>query len=211
VATALALRRANKIKQLTGGDKIAARYMRQDFFEYQPQFKLVFAGNHKPGLRSVDEATRRRFNLIPFTVTIPEDRRDPELLGRLKEEGPGILQWMLDGCLAWQQQGLAAPEAVTEAIEAYLASEDALSGWIEDCCDLGDGKFEASGLLFASWRKWAQAAGEKRIDSQRSFGSALDSRGLEPGKTAGVRVRYGIALTDEAKEDAEEALKPRVY
>jgi putative DNA primase/helicase len=68
--------------------------MRQDFFEYTPQFKLVIAGNHKPGLRSVDEATKRRFNLIPFTVTIPEDDRDPQLLDKLKAEAPGILQWI---------------------------------------------------------------------------------------------------------------------
>ena len=69
----------SKIKALTGGDTIAARFMRQDFFEFMPQFKLVIAGNHKPGLRSVDEAIRRRFHLFPFTVTIPPDERDREL------------------------------------------------------------------------------------------------------------------------------------
>jgi putative DNA primase/helicase len=131
-----------KIKQLTGGDKISARFMRQDFFEYTPQFKLVIAGNHKLGLRSVDEATRRRFNLIPFSVTIPEDERDPQLLDKLKAEAPSILQWMIDGAVAWQEQGPAAPRVVLDATKAYLASEDALAGWIEDCCVLGDGKFE---------------------------------------------------------------------
>jgi putative DNA primase/helicase len=80
-----------KIKMMTGGDQIAARFMRQDYFWYTPQFKLVIAGNHKPGLRSVDEATRRRFNLVPFTVTIPVEKRDPDLLDKLKEEARGIL------------------------------------------------------------------------------------------------------------------------
>lgn len=96
----------SKIKALTGGDKIAARFMRQDFFEFTPQFKLIVAGNHKPGLRSVDEAVRRRLNLIPFVVTIPENERDKDLGHKLKTEWPRILQWAIEGCLAWQRQGL---------------------------------------------------------------------------------------------------------
>jgi putative DNA primase/helicase len=115
----------SKIKALTGGDRIAARFMRQDFFEYVPQFKLIIAGNHKPGLRSVDEAIRRRFHLIPFTVTIPPDERDHELDGKLRAEWPGILAWMIEGCLEWQRVGLAPPKAVTTATAAYLAGEDA--------------------------------------------------------------------------------------
>ena len=98
----------SKIKALTGGDMIAARFMRQDFFEYRPQFKLVIAGNHKPGLRSVDEAIRRRFHLIPFNVTIPEGERDLELAEKLRAEWPGILAWMIEGCLDWQRQGPCA-------------------------------------------------------------------------------------------------------
>jgi putative DNA primase/helicase len=88
-----------RIKQLTGGDTVSARFMRQDFFEYKPTFKLVIAGNHKPSLRSVDEAIRRRFHMIPFSVTIPPDRRDGQLSEKLKAEWPGILQWIVEGCL----------------------------------------------------------------------------------------------------------------
>jgi putative DNA primase/helicase len=87
----------SRIKALTGGDKIAARFMRQDFFEFTPQFKLLIAGNHKPGLRSVDEAIRRRFHLVPFTVTIPEEQRDEHLTEKLKQEWQGILSWMTVG------------------------------------------------------------------------------------------------------------------
>ena len=79
--------------------------MRQDYFEFTPQFKLVIAGNHKPGLRSVDEAIRRRFNLIPFTVAIPPAERDERLTEKLKAEWPGILAWMIEGCLDWQRHG----------------------------------------------------------------------------------------------------------
>ena len=88
----------SKLKALTGGDPMAARFMRQDYFTFTPQFKLVVAGNHKPGLRTVDEAMRRRFNLLPFTVTIPASERDAELGDKLRAEWPGILQWAIEGC-----------------------------------------------------------------------------------------------------------------
>ena len=95
----------SKVKALTGGDPISARFMRQDFFTYLPAFKLVIAGNYKPGLRGVDEAIRRRFHLLPFTVTIENPDRDlPE---KLRAEWPVFLRWMIYGCLAWQQGGLS--------------------------------------------------------------------------------------------------------
>ena len=115
---------------------IAARFMRQDFFDYLPQFKLMIAGNHKPGLRSVDEAIRRRFNLIPFTVTIPAEERDKDLGDKLKAEWPGILQWMIDGCVDWQERGLAPPEVVTAATAAYLEAQDSIAAWLDECCEL---------------------------------------------------------------------------
>ena len=99
----------SKIKLLTGGDPVPARFMHKNPFEYVPQFKLVISGNHKPALRSVNEAVRRRFNLVPFNVTIPDgSERDPELKGKLKAEYPGILAWMVRGCLDWQENGLRA-------------------------------------------------------------------------------------------------------
>jgi putative DNA primase/helicase len=88
---------------LAGSDRISARFMRQDFFEFTPQFKLLITGNHKPGLRSVDQAIRRRFYLLPFVVTIPAEDRDLELAEKLKAEWPSILAWMIEGCLAWQR------------------------------------------------------------------------------------------------------------
>jgi putative DNA primase/helicase len=113
----------SRIKQLTGGDTVAARFMRQDFFEYRPAFKLIIAGNHKPSLRSVDEAIRRRFHLIPFAVTIPPKERVADLAEKLRDEWPGILAWLIEGCLEWQTEGLRPPNAVLEATEAYLSAE----------------------------------------------------------------------------------------
>ena len=125
----------SKIKALTGGDPVSARFMRQDFFTYQPSFKLIVAGNHRPSLRNVDEAIRRRFNLLPFTVTIPPAERDPSLAEKLKEEWSGILAWAIEGCLEWQRIGLAPPSAVTKATEDYLSEEDAVGQFISECCE----------------------------------------------------------------------------
>jgi putative DNA primase/helicase len=174
----------SRIKALTGGDPITARFMRQDFFTFLPQFKLVIAGNHKPGLRNVDEAMRRRLNLIPFNVTIPKNERDPDLAAKLKAEWPGILQWMIDGCLAWQAVRLSPPEVVTRATDNYLEAEDATGLWLAECCDVGPHRIEGSTALFQSWKQWAEAAGEWP-GSQKSFSQALEARGFNPKRLSG--------------------------
>ena len=101
-----------KIKALTGGDKITARFMRQDFFDFMPTFKLFIGGNHKPRLSNVDEAMRRRLLLVPFTVQIPRGRTRPAPAEKLKAEWPAILRWCIEGCLEWQRIGLAPPGVV---------------------------------------------------------------------------------------------------
>jgi putative DNA primase/helicase len=186
-----------KIKTLTGGDKVSARFMRRDFFEFTPQFKLLIIGNHKPGLRGVDEAMRRRMNLIPFTVTIPEGERDEKLPEKLREEWPGILQWMIDGCAEWQGEGLAKPEAVRKATDAYLAAEDAIAEWMAECCAVKANNVASSSALFKSWSKWATGAGELP-GSQKRFSQALEDRGLPKvhGRT-GAQFQ-GIGINSEA-------------
>jgi putative DNA primase/helicase len=182
-----------RIKSLTGGDRIKARFMRQDFFEFTPQFKLVIAGNHKPGLRSVDEAIRRRFNLIPFTVHIPPEERDENLTEKLKAEWPGILAWMIEGCLAWKREGLAAPVAVRNATAEYLESEDALSCWMDDKCERSPQSRTSSTDLFVSWKNWADAAGES-TGSQKRFSQKLEERGFEKTKDRNGRAFAGLRL-----------------
>jgi putative DNA primase/helicase len=183
----------SKIKALTGGDRIAARFMRQDFFEFTPQFKLLIAGNHKPGLRSVDEAIRRRLNLVPFTVTIPPAERDDSLPEKLKAELPGILAWMVQGCLDWQKQGLAPPAAVTFATEAYLEAEDAVAAWMDECCQRDPTAWERTAALFASWSTWADKTGEY-VGSQKHFSERLESRGITPLRRHDGRGFIGIRL-----------------
>jgi putative DNA primase/helicase len=118
----------SKIKQITGGDKIPARFMRQDFFEYKPQFKLLLIGNHKPSLRNVDDAARRRFNIIPFTHKPPV--RDLDLEDKLRTEWPAILRWLIDGCLSWQRHGLVRPKVVTKATEDYTSIPQVGEKWL---------------------------------------------------------------------------------
>ena len=163
----------SRIKLLTGGDKIAARFMRQDFFEYIPQFKLIIAGNHKPTLRAVDEAIRRRLNLIPFTVTIPPDERDENLPEKLKAELPGILSWMIEGCVSWQERGLAPPSIVSDATAAYLEAEDAISAWIEEAGERDPNAWEKSNDLFASWKMWAEKTGEFVVSVHCSYACSI--------------------------------------
>jgi putative DNA primase/helicase len=189
----------SKIKSLTGGDRIAARFMRQDFFEFIPTFKLVVAGNHKPGLRSVDEAIRRRFHLVPFTVTIPVEERDESLGDKLKAELPGILSWAIRGCLDWQTRGLAPPPVVRDATTAYLEAEDALAAWIEDEGEQEPNTWESSLALYRSWKSWCDRAGEY-ADSLKKFSQRLEDRGaaigMRKGRDAGGRRGfYGLRVT----------------
>jgi hypothetical protein len=124
--------------------------MRQDFFEYMPQFKLNLFANHKPSFHGVDEAIRRRMNLIPFTVMIPEHERDPDLTEKLRAERPGILQWAIEGAVEYHRIGLAPPAAVTQAIEAYLIEEDSFGRWVEECCTVSRTLFGNGAALWAN-------------------------------------------------------------
>ncbi|NCB32169.1 MAG: hypothetical protein EOM66_12285 [Clostridia bacterium] len=173
----------SRIKSLTGGDPITARFMRQDFFTFTPQFKLIIAGNHKPGLRNVDEAMRRRFHLIPFTVTIPKEERDPALPEKLRAEWPGILKWAVRGCLEWQRQGLNPPPAVVDATAEYLEAEDSYSLWMTECLTPSRNCFESSADLFASWKAWAERAGESP-GSQKRFTQTFATKGAQPKRQA---------------------------
>ena len=182
-----------RIKALTGGDPISARFMRQDFFTYTPQFKLFIAGNHKPGLRNVDEAIRSRFNLIPFTVFIPAQERDAKLEKKLQAEWPGILQWAIEGCLEWQRIGLAPPKAVTEATEEYMEAEDTIATWIAACCVTSRYNAEISSTLYGSYKTWADAANEDAMSHKR-FSQALAARGYSAKKSDGKMRVEGIQL-----------------
>lgn len=185
-----------RIKAVTGGDRIAARFMRQDFFEFTPQFKLVIAGNHKPALQSVDEAIRRRFHMIPFAVTIPPSERDDHLSDRLVDEWPGILTWMIEGCAAWQAGGLAPPASVLKATEEYLEGEDAVETWIRECCVRDPQVFTSTTALFRSWKVWSEFHGEHTGTAKR-LTQILETKGFRRQHNRQSRGFIGIGVAPE--------------
>lgn len=178
---------AAKIKNMTGGDPMTARFMRQDFFDFLPTHKLIIAGNHTPSLRMVDEAIRSRLKVVPFTVTIPREERDPELTEKLRPGYPAILRWMIEGCLAWKAHGLGDPNAVREASNDYFHSQDAVAHWLDDRTDRRQMARTRSGALFKDWKTWADERGID-VGSTKAFVQALKKRGWthKPTKIGGV-------------------------
>jgi putative DNA primase/helicase len=188
----------SKIKALTGGDPIPARFMRMDFFEYIPQFTLLIAGNHKPSLRNIDEAIRRRFNLIPFAVTIPPEERDPNLAEKLKGEWPAILRWAIDGCLEWQRIGLAQPPAVVNATSEYFEQQNTFAQWIEEAIEIvppphAEDAYETSSALFANWKAWAERAGAP-VGSMVAFTERMEGRGFVRKRHSKARGFNGLRI-----------------
>jgi putative DNA primase/helicase len=182
-----------KIKNLTGGDKLTGRFMRGDFFDFKPTHKFMIAGNHKPSFRSVDEAIRRRFLLVPFTVSIPEADRDPKLVDKLKAEWPAILRWMVDGCLEWQRDGLRVPDSVRKATDDYLADQDTISQWAAEWIEPDPLAFVKTRDLFVSWKRWCDDR-NLTAGTETAFSDSLKDKGYEHKRTMSARGFKGIAL-----------------
>ncbi len=188
----------SRIKAFTGGEPITAHFMRQDDFTYVPNFKLLFAGNHKPTLKNVDEAIVRRFHLVPFTVTIPAGERDKNLPDKLKAEWPGILAWAIAGCLEWQRIGLFPPKAVVDATADYLAGEDAFSQWLADRCHVDAALWGQSTPLFKDWCAWRKEQGLDPV-TQKDFRAELIKR-FKVSNNARGNGFMGLALKPEIDE-----------
>lgn len=191
-----------RIKQLTGGDTITARFMRQNDFEFRPEFKLVVIGNHKPALHNVDAAARRRFNVVPF-VHKPANP-DRELEAKLREEWPGILAWMIAGCLNWQAHGLQRPDVVANATAEYFEDQDTFGQWLTEECETGREFAAANACLLDSWTWFAGARGETALARTKGFPDALRARGFKSIKdTMGIRGRgfQGLRLRQPQEGD----------
>ena len=187
------------VKQITGGDRIKARFMRQDFFEFEPTHKIFLAANHKPAIRGQDVAIWRRIRMVPFDVQIADADKDPHLADKLRAEMPGILAWAVRGCLDWQRQGLAAPAAVLEATAAYQAGEDVLGDFLGECCLLRPALRVTAAALYTAYVKWAEENSERGL-SKKNFGARLqEGRRIFPASSIGpkkARGWEGIGLLD---------------
>lgn len=194
----------NLVKQMTGGDPMKARLMRQDFFQFDPQFKICLAANHKPVVKGTDFAIWRRIKLIPFEVTIPEAEQDKTLGDKLLAELPGILAWAVRGCLAWQREGLGIPPAVVDATAAYRAESDELAPFLEECCNQGEKLQAQAGPLFKAYQAWAEANGILTRDQLTNvkFGRQLQERGFDKYKDPSSRQTFytGLELVQKPPE-----------
>jgi putative DNA primase/helicase len=192
------------VKQLTGGDTIVARFLYREHFEFQPVFKLWLAVNHKPRIRGTDHAIWRRIRLVPFTVTISDEEQDKDLLAKLRAELPGVLRWLVDGCLAWQEHGLGEPEEVRTATAAYREESDVLATFLAECCEIEAEAWTRASELYRAYGRWCDESGE-RPESQRSFGMQLSERGFcrDRDRRSGLGIWRGIRLRTAQAERTE--------
>jgi putative DNA primase/helicase len=196
-----------KIKSITGGDTISARFMREEWFDFKPTFKIWLATNHKPEIRGTDNAIWDRIRLVPFDYRVPDDQKIPDLSATfIAEEAPGILAWMVQGCLDWQRDGLTMPGDVLQATARYRHDMDPLADWTEDRCEIRPGVREAAKTLFADYVSYCESAGEEPL-KQRTFGMRLTERGCGEAKSGATRYRTGIRLRD-SNDPAQTTFEP---
>jgi putative DNA primase/helicase len=165
-----------RIKAITGGDTIEARFLYGQPFTYDPQFKIVIVGNHEPEIKNVDDAMFRRIHIVPLNRKVPREKQIENLAEILIErEGPQILQWMIDGCVAWHTEGLKPPQAVLRQTEEYRETEDVLSQWLGDECEM-EGEVSRQ-ELYTHWGIWCRQRGENP-GGLKSFKRKLDAKHL---------------------------------
>jgi len=183
------------VKQLTGRDPIKARRMREDFWQFDPTHTVFLATNHRPEVRGTDHAIWRRIKLVPFEVTIPESEQDKRLVEKLRKELPGILAWIVRGCLEYQREGLGEPNEVKEATEGYRAEQDILAAFIEDRCVVHPKAHVGATPLYRTYKDWCEDAGESQL-TQTKFGLQLRERGFRSEKAQRV-TWFGIGLRSD--------------
>ena len=153
--------KAQLVKRMTGDATLKGRFMRQDYFQFPRTHKTILHTNHRPVIKDPSYAMWRRLRLIPFTVVIPQAEQDPELYKKLKVEWPGILAWLVRGCVAWQKEGLNTPPEVLAATKAYEIDQDVLADFLMERCMLEKRAFVSRKQLHAAYSKWAVNTHEK--------------------------------------------------
>jgi putative DNA primase/helicase len=184
------------VKRLTGNDKIIARFLYGEYFEFKPTFKIFMATNHKPKVTGMDEAIWRRLRLIPFDVCFKKKEQDPDLPEKLMTELPGILAWMVEGCLLWKKEGLRTPSTIIEANNQYRNEMSAIETFLEECCKRDPYAMIQASHLYEAYKKWAENNNE-HIISMRSLGMRLAESGMDKTRLSSGNHWLGIALKNE--------------
>jgi putative DNA primase/helicase len=187
----------NKIKLMTGGDTIKARFMYGDYFEYIPKFKLWMGINNLPNVTASDDAIWRRLCIIEFPVQIPKDEQDPNLLKNLRDELSGIFNWALEGYQEWSKNGLQTPEKVMRFTNSFREENDEIGQWISCCCTTSN-KSASTPVkdLHASYQLWAIQSGKEPMVIS-SFGKELSRKGFGEKRYNKGNKRIGISLIED--------------
>lgn len=193
------------VKDLTSTDTITGRFLYSEFFDYEPTHKLWLYGNHKPYITGQDEGIWRRIRLVNFPVQIAEEDKDTKLDEKLESELEGILSWAIIGCLNWQKEGLSPVAGIKKATEEYREEmRDSVSLFIEDACKKEKGEWVTTSDLNEAYLSYCEKENHKPM-TQKAIGIRLKEMGLTNGKEKGVRVWFGIRLSDfKDKIDAYE-------
>lgn len=189
---------AATVKRLTGGDKVRARRMRQDFFEFDPSHTVILVSNHKPRVSGDDPALWRRIRVVPFDVVVPSP--DPQLPQRLRKELPAVLAWAVAGYQTFAERGLAAPKVVEERTAAYQSASDALGRFLAEQTITAQFARVRSRDLFRAWERWCRDSGEQP-GSEVSFAEALARRGFEKRKSHGAMTYVGLGLLADGDDE----------
>jgi putative DNA primase/helicase len=187
-----------RVKAVTGGDLITARFLYGEFFSYRPQFKIWLAMNHKPVIRGTDRGIWRRLALIPFSQNF-EGREDRTLRETLRAELPGILNWALAGLRAWHASGLGQCIAVTAATQAYQEESDQVGRWLSDNTVSGRSHTVRATAAYADYVRWCEASGEHPF-SQTMWGRRLTERGIRRERLRGAWHLIGFGLLSHQSE-----------
>ena len=192
----------SRIKQMTGGDTISARFMRGEWFDFKPEFKCFLATNHKPQIKGTDHAIWRRIRLVPFTVRIQPEMQDKHLAEKLLGKLPGVLNFAVQGCLDWQRDGLRPPVEVTSATAEYREENDQVGRFTGECCVTGDCFQVQARPLYRKYISWTTGVGEKPL-SETAFAQRMAERGFDKKHTKPGNIYKGIDLAkpEETKEE----------
>ncbi|MDR1930408.1 MAG: DUF5906 domain-containing protein [Treponema sp.] len=186
------------IKQITGNDRMTARFLYGEFFNFVPTFKIFMATNHKPVIRGTDYGIWRRIKLIPFTTRIEEEMQDKHLEEKLRAESSGILNWLLEGTARWRREGLKAPRAILNATDEYRGEMDVIGNFLKECCIQNPGCSIRIRELFKAYQGWCDENNEHAC-SERFFSLRLKEMGYERTRTAEARYWRGLMLLPEKR------------
>jgi len=183
------------VKQLTGGDKVTARHLYGNEFEFEPEFKIWMATNHKPIIRGTDDGIWRRMKMIPFKYQIPDKKVDRNLKYKLRKELPAILNWAVEGALKWQKEGLKNPRVVEEANEEYRTEMDVTELFLEECCEIDETFSVQAKVLYQVYKDWAKENGQYEMSNTR-FGKEMGNK-FGKHKSHGQIKYFGLMINNE--------------